>query len=171
MRQSLKSSEENDNVFEKERKSDSGSIMKKIKELINVNPRKDKAEGVKGKSRIPAPKSLASVGKSRSYTNLSQSFSLSSEESNGHAFDDSNTNGYGEHINGGLNVTLSGRSENPKPKLNNPLITGRSSLIRKESMEKNKNNVANRLVRAVSVERNMSGLNNTYQFYEDGEYV
>ncbi|XP_060597640.1 serine/arginine repetitive matrix protein 2-like isoform X2 [Ruditapes philippinarum] len=171
VRQSSKSSEENDNVFEKEKKSDSGSIMKKIKELINVNPRKDKAEGVKGKSRIPAPKSLASVGKSRSYTNLSQSFSLSSEESNGHAFDDSNTNGYGEHINGGLNVTLSGRSENPKPKLNNPLITGRSSLIRKESMEKNKNNVANRLVRAVSVERNMSGLNNTYQFYEDGEYV
>ncbi|XP_053375234.1 serine/arginine repetitive matrix protein 2-like isoform X2 [Mercenaria mercenaria] len=173
-RQSSKSSEDNDNVFEKDKKSDSGSIMKKIKEIIKVNPRKDKTESGKGKSRIPAPKSLASAGKSRSFSNLSNlshSLSMGSEESNGHSFEEHNMNGYGEYINGGLNVTLSGRSETPKPKLNTPLTTGRSSLIRKESMEKNKSNVTNRLVRAMSVERNMSGLNNTYHFCDEGEYV
>lgn len=174
VKQSSKSSDEIDEVFVKEKKSDSGSLMTKIKEIIKVNPRKDKAEGVKGRSKIPAPKSLASVGKSRSFTNLSNlthSLSVSSEESNGHMTEEPNMNGYGEYINGGLNVTLSGRSETPKVKLNTPLTTGRSSLIRKESMEKNKTNVSNRLVRAMSVERNMSGLNGTYHFYDDGEYV
>lgn len=174
MRQSSKSSEETDDVFMKEKKSDSGSLLKKIKEIIKVNPRKDKAEGVKGKSKIPAPKSLANVGKSRSYTNLSNithSLSVSSDDSNLHATEELDVNGYGEYINGGLNVTLSGRIDSSKPKLNTPLTTGRSSLIRKESMEKNKANVSQRLVRAMSVERNMSGLNNTYQYFDEGEYV
>ncbi|XP_052800823.1 proteoglycan 4-like isoform X2 [Mya arenaria] len=174
-RVSSKSSDDSD-VFEKENKSGTDGLISKLKEIINVKPRKDKADGVKQRSRIPAPKSLASMGKSKSFTNLSNlsntapivhnSIDISSKD-DGH---EPEMNGYAEHINGGLNVTLSGRSETPGPKLATPLTTGRSSLIRKESMEKNKSTA--RLSRAVSVERNMGGLNNGYNFYEDlGEFV
>lgn len=169
VRQRSKSTDELDNVFENEKTSDSGNILKKIKEIIKVNPRKDKAEGINGKSRIPAPKSLSNIGKSRSYSNLSNishSLSVSSDESNGHAFEEGELNGYGEYVNGGLNAS---RSETPKLRMNTPLTTGRSSLIRKESMEKNKS--TNRLVRTMSVERNMAGLANNYQYYGEGEYV
>lgn len=173
-RQSSKSSEDND-VFEKETKTDSSGLIHKIKEMIKVKPRKDKADGVKLKTRIPAPKSLKDVGRSRSFSNLSSlanSVPTSPTDKDCTVNGENEMNGYSDHINGGLNVTLSGRSETPGPgpKWATPLTTGRSSLIRKESMEKNKN-ATNRLVRAVSVERNMSGLTNSYSFCEDGEYV
>ena len=155
------------------------SLLSKIKEIIKVKPRKDKADGVKQKSRIPAPKSLAGAGKSKSFSNLSSinSVTLPNSKPNGrvqYSFDETEMNGFEldneiDEINGGLNVTLSGRSEAPKPKLSMPLTTGRATVIRKESMEKNKNHP--RLTRAVSVERNMGGLKNNFQYYEDGEYV
>ena len=153
------------------------SLMLKIKEILKVKPRKDKAEGVKQKSRIPAPKSLASAGKSRSFSNLSstgRSMTLPNTKANGHldysAFE-GGMNGidYENEINGGLNVTMSGQNEAPKLKMAMPLTTGRATVIRKESIEKNKN--PPRLIRAVSVERNMGGLKTDFQFYREGEYV
>ena len=153
------------------------SLLSKIKEIIKVKPRKDKAEGVKQKSRIPAPKSLANAGKSRSFTNLGsigRSMTLPNTKANGHLdysdFDgDMNGMDYESDINGGLNVTMSGRNETPKLKMAMPLTTGRATVIRKESIEKNRN--PPRLTRAVSVERNMGGLASDFQFYREGEYV
>ena len=153
------------------------SLISKIKEIIKVKPRKDKVEGVKQKSRIPAPKSLASAGKSRSFSNLAstgRSMTLPNTKANGHldysGFDgDMNGMDYENDINGGLNVTMSGRNEAPKLKMAMPLTTGRATVIRKESIEKNKN--PPRLTRAVSVERNMGGLASDFQFYREGEYV
>lgn len=153
------------------------SLLSKIKEIIKVKPRKDKAEGVKQKSRIPAPKSLASAGKSRSFSNLAstgRSMTLPNTKANGHldysGFDgDMNGLDYESGINGGLNVTMSGRNEAPKLKMAMPLTTGRATVIRKESIEKNRN--PPRLTRAVSVERNMGGLASDFQFYREGEYV
>jgi len=174
-RQGSKSSDDSE-VFENDNISDSKGLLNKIKEIINVKPRKDKADGVKQKTRIPAPKSLASVGKSQSFSNLSN-LSFTSPV-NGNVDDnydsragtlDSEVNDYTELINGGLNVTLTGRSETPGPKLITPMTTGRSSLIRKESMEKNKN-ATNRLTRAVSLDKNMVGLQNGFM-YDEGEYV
>ena len=170
-----RASDDSDDVFEKE-KAGASSLMSKIKEIIKVKPRKDKADGVKQKSRIPAPKSLASAGKSRSFSNLSsvKSMTLPNTKANGHLdyeLERGELNGleFENEINGGLNVTMSGRSEAPKPKMTMPLTTGRATVIRKESIEKNKN--PPRLLRAVSVERNMGGLKNNFQYYEEGEFV
>ena len=175
---SSRASDDSDDIFEKDKANTIGAstLISKIKEIIKVKPRKDKAEGVKQKSRIPAPKSLAVAGKSRSFSNLTslKSMTLPNSKPNGrvdYTTDETELNGvnFDNEINGGLNVTLSGRSEAPKPKLSMPLTTGRATVIRKESLEKNKN--PSRLVRAVSVERNMGGLKNNFHYYEDGEYV
>lgn len=171
-RVSSKSSEESDSAFEKENRDESGNLVSKIKEIIKVKPRKAKADDTKSKTRIPAPKSLASIGKSQSFSNLcnlSQSLTIPSEEkSNGYNYEEPETPYNSDYINGGLNSTMPVKVESATPKWNTPLTTGRSSLIRKESMEKNKN--SNKLVRAVSVERNL-GLNGTYQYFDEGEYV
>ena len=167
-RQSSRSSDDTDNVFT-ERYTKPTDLIHKIKELINVKPRKDKVDGIKQKTRIPAPKSLKDAGRSRSVSNLgSLDNSLPLSPTNKEFDLDNEMNGYSEHMNGGPNNSTIARSETPGPKWATPLTTGRSSLIRKESMEKNKNS---RLVRAVSVERNINGLSNSYSFCEDGEYV
>ncbi|KAL4223694.1 cytoskeletal adaptor [Mactra antiquata] len=171
-RVSSRSSEESDSVFEKENRDESGNLISKLKEIIKVNPRKAKDDNTKSKTRIPAPKSLSSAGKSQSFSNLSnlsQTLTVANEEDmNGYDYDGPDSNCNGDFLNGGLSSTMPGKVDSVTPKWTTPLTTGRSSLIRKESMEKNK--TSNRLVRAMSVERNL-GMNGTYHYYDEGEYV
>ncbi|KAH3890765.1 GAS2-like protein 2A [Dreissena polymorpha] len=129
--------------------NDSNTIVKKIKEIIKVQPRKDKVDGQK-KTKIPAPRSLSQLGKSKSVCNLLEfSTGLHAIDNNvcsGTLVDDKSTGSFSDTI---------------SRKLATPLTTGRSSLIRKESMEKNRT-TAGLFVRTLSTERkdsigNLSG--------------
>ena len=163
------------------------SIVSKIKEMLKkTTPRKEKSEGPK--SRIPAPKSLSSSGKSQSFTNLhfqnklteyKSSSSNKSSNSNlyrDYSYDDeingelSNINSYHNDIDySGMNGSLRSGTETPVPKLATPLTTGRSTVL---SNQRELTRTP-KLVRAVSVSSLSSSSNNTMSCTagDDEEFV
>ena len=176
-RQSSKTSD--DSVFESsEKKLDAitgSGLLSKLKEIIKVKPRKDKQEKVK--TRIPAPKSLAYHRKSQSFSNLthlsdSMSLAHTCPDLGSYTTEDHDLNAHpkenGWCLEDGVNATVSNKGDVAQPRLMTPLNTGRSTLIRKESMDKNKE--IHRMTRAMSVERNMNSLNR-YPYMDEGEYV
>lgn len=165
-------------------------LVSKIKEILNVKPRKDVVEGPK--TRIPAPASLAKTGKSRSFSNLSattdkdnlyirQSSGMQNGDYNGDIFDDyddcGNEVGYYSRNNASdSNSDKSDKyrsgsgSKTPVPKIATPLSTGRTSLLNNQ-----KDNVrsSSRLIRAMSASSLSSTTSQTlsYSAAEDDGYV
>ncbi|XP_061162738.1 GAS2-like protein 2A [Saccostrea echinata] len=160
-------------------------IVSKIKEILKTNPRKDNIQGPK--SRIPAPKSLSSSGKSRSFSNL---FNMGTQETpfkkesgpvhnningtmNGEYYDDemdeiSGITARAESSDQTGNVRSQSGTKTPVPKLATPLTTGRTAVLNRElSTEK-----SNKLVRAVSIS-SLSSSSNTLSctYGEEEEFV
>ncbi|XP_048763543.2 mucin-2-like isoform X2 [Ostrea edulis] len=160
-------------------------IVSKIKEILKTNPRKDNKEGPK--SRIPAPKSLNSSGKSMSFSNL---FSLGNQDSpfkkesspvlknmngnmNGEYYDDevdeiSGITAQAEINDQTGNVRSQSGTKTPVPKLATPLTTGRTAVLNREtSTEK-----SSKLIRAVSIS-SLSSSSNTLSctYGEEEEFV
>lgn len=165
-------------------------LVSKIKEILNVKPRKDVVEGPK--TRIPAPASLSKTGKSRSFSNLSaatdkdnlyirQSSGMQNGDYNGDIFDDyddcGNEVGYYSRNNASdSNSDKSDKyrsgsgSKTPVPKIATPLSTGRTSLLNNQ-----KDNVrsSSRLIRAMSASSLSSTTSQTlsYSAADDDGYV
>ena len=165
-------------------------LVSKIKEILNVKPRKDVVEGPK--TRIPAPASFAKTGKSRSFSNLSaatdkdnlyirQSSGIQNGDYNGDIFDDyddcGNEVGYYSRNNASdSNSDKSDKyrsgsgSKTPVPKIATPLSTGRTSLLNNQ-----KDNVrsSSRLIRAMSASSLSSTTSQTlsYSAADDDGYV
>jgi hypothetical protein len=185
-RSSIKSS--NGSVPESPTKADVDHavvIVSKIKEILKTNPRKDNKEGPK--SRIPAPKSLNSSGKSMSFSNL---FSVGNQDSifkkesspvhknmngsmNGEYYDDdideiSGITAQAEQNDQNGSVRTQSGTKTPVPKLATPLTTGRTAVLNREtSTEK-----SSKLIRAVSIS-SLSSSSNTLSctYGEEEEFV
>lgn len=167
-------------------------LVSKIKEILNVKPRKDNIDGPK--TRIPAPASLSKTGKSKSFSNLSASnekdnpFSRQSSggsmpngdyiEYNGDIYDDydecGNEVGYYSRNNGSdSNSDQSDRvrsgSKTPVPKIATPLSTGRTSLL---NTQRENSRSSSKLVRAMSASSLSSTTSQTLSYttgeFEDG---
>ncbi|KAK3084221.1 hypothetical protein FSP39_010230 [Pinctada imbricata] len=150
-------------------------LVSKIKEILNPKPRKDEKTGPK--SRIPAPKSLAAAGKSRSFSNLTahtnndwsikRHVTVDHNHVNGSPQYDDDCEDYdvGDEISGitsrGGSSYSSGNSRNqsgsktPVPKLATPLTTGRKAVLNRDCNDK-----SSKLVRAVSIS-SLSSSSNT----------
>ena len=150
-------------------------LVSKIKQILNPKPRRDDKSGPR--SRIPAPKSLAASGKSRSFSNISANSendwhvhkhnTIDHSYMNGNSNYDADNDEYddGDEISGiisnaGNNYCIdNSRSQSgtktPVPKLATPLTTGRKAVINREPNDK-----SSKLVRAVSVS-SLSSSSNT----------
>lgn len=166
-------------------------LVSKIKEILNVKPRKDVVEGPK--TRIPAPASLANTGKSRSFSNISAaidgdnpysrlssvSSNMSNGDYNGDVYDEfdecGNEVGYYSRNNGSdSNSDQSDKnrsgSKTPVPKIATPLSTGRTSLL---NNQRDNSRSSSRLIRAVSASSLSSTTSQTFSYTagEDDGYV
>ncbi|KAL3857325.1 hypothetical protein ACJMK2_012003 [Sinanodonta woodiana] len=161
-RQNSKSSDENAFEIEDNCVDSALDIVSKLKEVIQTKPRKDKSDAPK--TRIPAPAFLSQQGRSKSFSNISSlAGNMSYSRENGEYGDDQEMDKYSECSQYSADGHSSGgRCETPAPKVATPLTTGRSTLLRKDRADASN---GQRLVRAVSVERNLSGLSNVCNGY------
>ncbi|KAL8560034.1 hypothetical protein ACOMHN_041504 [Nucella lapillus] len=111
------------------------ALVSKIKEILQVRPRKEDSSKTGSRSRIPAPESLSRSRRSKSVSNIMQESSLFSESDSVSAREDTVTNGVDSTRDESTNSDVSSeysRCETPVPRLAQPLTTGRSTLFRRE---------------------------------------
>ncbi|XP_071179887.1 serine-rich adhesin for platelets-like isoform X1 [Mytilus edulis] len=168
-------------------------LVSKIKEMLNVKPRKDDINGPK--TRIPAPASLSKSGKSRSFSNLcaatekdnpysrqSSGSNMSNGGLNGDVFDDydecgnevgfySRNNGSDSSSDKSDKYRSGSGSKTPVPKIATPLSTGRTSLL--NNPRDNSSRSSSKLIRAVSASSLSSTTSQTWSYTagEDDGYV
>ncbi|XP_052074707.1 mucin-5AC-like [Mytilus californianus] len=168
-------------------------LVSKIKEMLNVKPRRDIIDGPK--TRIPAPASLSKSGKSRSFSNLcaatekdnpysrqSSGSNVSNGGLNGDVYDDYDECGnevgfYSRNTGSDSSSDKSDKyrsgsgSKTPVPKIATPLSTGRTSLL--NNPRDNSSRSSSKLIRAVSASSLSSTTSQTWSYTagEDDGYV
>ena len=104
------------------------ALVSKIKEILQVRPRRDDSGKAGTRTRIPAPASLSRAKRSKSVSSLTNGdLSLSVYEATPNGVDVTRD----ESTNSDVSSEFS-RCETPVPKLAQPLTTGRSTLFRRE---------------------------------------